>query len=176
MNPVTLLITILLLFGLIGVSLFMAFTRQGKNLYVQLFHRKKYVICHLKHLATDYMDVYRIVPEKDYLTPVSKGIYDLNPNYKLFEWKGRLHFLLEENDVVPKYIQRKDTTEEILIQVNEVRTALNSCAYDELFGKKKEIAIFIACVGLLISILVGVYTVYELQKLNDLLLLVINRK
>ena len=169
MNIITLVIAIIIVLIMAIVVIFFAFTRQGKNIIVKLFQNKKYVVCHLKRDATDFVDIHNIVVRPDYLTKVGKFDYDLNPNYAILKFSGRLHFLLHEGDVVPQYIKRKDTNEEILIQVQEVRTALHNTAYDWLYRKKQNIALLIAFAALALTIIVAVYAAYEISKVNSLL-------
>lgn len=148
---------------------FIAFTRQGKNLRVKYLENKKYVICHIKRASTDFEDIWNIVPEPDYLTTVGKFDYNLNPQYAMMKWKGRLHFHLDEADVIPRYLKRTDSKEEILFQVQEVKTALHNKAYAFLYGKSPNIALIVACVGLGIALLVAVYGIYEIQKISPII-------
>ena len=171
MNGATIIVMVITMFITVGIVLFMAFTRQGKNIYHQIFNSKRYVICHLKTASTDFIHDYRVVPEPTYLTKVRKGTYDLNPIYATLKWRGRLHFNLNENDVIPQYPGRTGSRDEILIQVKEVETALNSSAYDELFKRDRMTALMLAGIALLITILTSIYIIYELSQIKDVLII-----
>jgi ABC-type glycerol-3-phosphate transport system permease component len=165
---IIMIIIIVLLFLFAGLAIaFLMFTRQGKNIVAGYFYNKKYVICHIKKEATDFEDIWKIVPKPDYLTKVGKFDYDLNPNYSILKWKGRLHYLLKEGDVIPQYITRKDTNEEILIQVQEVRTALHNTAYDFLYRKNQNLALLVAFAALALTMIVAVYAAYEISKVDS---------
>lgn len=169
MNYITLISLCVTTTLVIGITLFVSFTRRGKNMLISATKSKKYVICHLRNPNTEFEEVYKIVPSKDYLTHVgTNGVYDLNPRYASMTWKGRLHFTLNQNDVIPMYPNRTSNTDEILIQVREVETALNNKAYDELFKKQSNTVLLLAGIALVISLSVGVYTLYELSQLKSM--------
>jgi hypothetical protein len=81
------------------------------------------------------------------------------------KWKSRLHFYLNEADAIPRYLTRSDSNQEVLMQVQEIKTALHNKAYNFLYGKSPNIALIVACVGMAIAILLAVYGVYEYQKM-----------
>lgn len=153
----------------VGIVFFLAFTRAGKNLTKRLLDSKKYVICHLKRPSTDFDEVHYIIPSPDYLTVVGKFDYNLNPQYAMMKWKGRLHFHLNEGDSIPDYLHRKDSKEEILCQVQEIKTALHNKSYSFFYGKSTNVAMIIAIVACAISILVAIYGIYEIQKISPLI-------
>jgi hypothetical protein len=134
-----------------------------------MLFNKKYVICHLRHASTEFVDVHLVVPSGDFITNVGKGVYNLNPAYAVISYGKRLHFVLNENDVVPAYFSRTNSNQEIIIQVKEVKTALENKAYELLYGKMKDIGFIIACLGLLIAIVVGVYAVYTIQNVSPMI-------
>jgi hypothetical protein len=169
MNPIYIITMLIMFFMLAGIWLYLSFTRAGKNLVTKILFNKKYVICHLKNSSTDFIEIWRIVPEKDFITTVGKGKYNLNPAYALLNFNHRLHFMLSENDVIPQYIKRTNTNDEIVIQVKEVKTALENKAYELLYGKYKDIAMVIACIGLLIAICVSVYAIYTIQNISPMI-------
>lgn len=123
----------------------------------------------MKRQSTDFIDIYKVVPEKDFLTHVANGQYNLNPAYAMMIWKGRLHFLLFENDSIPKYVNRTGSNEEIMFQTKEITTALENRAYDFLYQKNKNIALILAGVGLFISIMVAIYAAYEISQVAPIL-------
>jgi hypothetical protein len=144
---------------------YIAFTRPGKNLITKLLQSKKYVVCHLHSASTDFDEVYLVIPNPDFFTKVGKFDYNLNPNYAIMKWKSRLHFYLNEADAIPRYLTRSDSNQEVLMQVQEIKTALHNKAYNFLYGKSPNIALIVACVGMAIAILLAVYGVYEYQKM-----------
>lgn len=154
---------------IVGVVMFLAFTRVGKNLITRMFDGKKYVICHIKRASTDFEEIYNIVPKPDYYTTVGKYDYNLNPKYALMRWKGRLHFQLNEADAIPVYLNRTEDKAEVLQQVQEIKTALHNKAYNFLYGKAPNIALIIACVACAIAILVAIYGIYEIQKISPMI-------
>jgi len=145
--------------------MYLAFTRPGKNYVTKILQSKRYVVCHLHRAATDFDEVYLVVPKPDFYTTVGKFDYNLNPNYSILKWNARLHFYLNEADAIPRYLTRSDSNIEVLMQVQEIKTALHNKAYNFLYGKSPNIALIIACVGMAIAILVAVYSVYEYQKM-----------
>jgi len=167
-NPVLIISMIISIFVIVIGTLFLFFTRQGKNFLTVMAFNKKYVICHLRREATDFEDVWKVVPKPDYLTTVGKFDYDLNPRYAILKWGRRLHFILHENDAIPQYINREDNNNEILMQVKEIKTALHNKSYDFLYAKNKNIALILCAVGLVISIIVAIYCAYEIQKIAPL--------
>jgi hypothetical protein len=169
MNAIFILLAIIAFFVIVCSGIFLLFTRQGKNLLVQWTKNKKYVVCHIKSASTDFVEIWKVVPAADYLTQIGKYDYDLNPKYAVLVWKGRLHYTLNENDVIPAYLSRLDSKAEILIQVQEVRTALHNKAYDFLYMKNKNIALILCGVGLVIAILVAIYGIYEIQRVAPLI-------
>jgi len=169
MDTVLILVVVLIVALLVLSINTLVFTRQGKNLVVRLTANKKYVIVHLKRAHTDFEDIWNIVPSPDYYTTVGKYDYDLNPQYAVMKWKNRLHFQLNENDAIPQYLSRKDSRDEILVQVREIRTALHNRAYELLFGKSPNIAMIIALIACLISAIIAIYGIYEIQKIAPII-------
>lgn len=170
MNSLVYIITgIIMFFLIVGMTLFLLFTRRGKNITAQIIFNKKYVVCHLTRPASDSEEIHRVVPKSDYMTTVGKYDYDLKPEYALFRWKGRLHYLLEENDAIPKYIKRTDSNQEILMQVQEIKTALHNRSYDFLYAKNKNIALIVACAGMFIAILVAIYAIYKIGQISPMI-------
>jgi hypothetical protein len=165
-----LLVMVMIVLMLMIIPIFwLAFTRPGKNLLIKIFENKKYVICHVKRASTDFEDIWNIIPNPDYFTTVGKFDYNLNPQYAMMKWKGRLHFHIDEGDAIPKYINRKDTPQEILMQVQEIKTALHNKAYNFLYGKSPNIALIIACVACGIALLIAIYGIYEIQKIAPMI-------
>ena len=164
---VAVMVMMVLLVGLSGA--FLMFTRQGKNIVITYIQNKKYVICHVKKASTGFIDEWKVVPKPDYITKVGSYDYDLNPRYAVLEWKKRLHFMINEGDVIPQYLSRTDSNEEILIQVQEVRTALHNTAYDFLYRKNQNLALLVAFAALFLVLIALVYAVYEIQKVDSLL-------
>lgn len=169
MNIVYIVLAIIAFFLIAGIGIFLFFTRIGRNLLTQIVFNKKYVICHVVNENTDFEEIWKVVPKKDSLTKVNKFDYDLNPRYALLRWKGRLHFRINDKDVIPQYVGRTDSNEEILIQVQEIRTALHNNAYDWLYAKKQNIALILCGVALFISLLVAVYAVYKIGQISPMI-------
>lgn len=169
MNIILMFLFLVTIFLIAGVWFVLAFTRSGKNLVIQYTKNRKYVICHMNSTHTDFVEIFKVVPEKDFLTSVGRGVYNLNPNYSALTWKGRQHFIIDEADVIPKYTKRSGTNEEILIQVKETTTALENRAYTILYGKYKDIAFILACVGLLIAAVAAIYASYEISQVSALI-------
>lgn len=167
-----LILVVIVMFVLMLMTLpiiYLAFTRQGKNTVIKYLNNKKYVICHVKRQSTDFDEIWQVVPKPDHYTTVGKFDYDLNSQYAMMKWNGRLHFYLDEADAIPKYIGRKDSKEEILMQVQEIKTALHNKAYNFLYGKSPNIALIIACVACAIALLVAIYGIYEIQKISPMI-------
>ena len=167
MNMITMLIVFLMGFGVIASMLFLTMSRTGKNILTSIAFRKKYVVCHMKNENTGFTEIWKVVPPTDKLTSVGKHHYNLKPEYSIIEWKGRLHFQLSEGDVIPRYLSRTNTKEEILIQVDETDTAINTRAYKIIYGKQKDIALIIGGIALLIALLTAIYAIYSIDKFGS---------
>jgi hypothetical protein len=167
----TILIIVAIITAIIFISTagFLLLTRKGKNIVQEYCNNKKYVVCHVKGESTGYIEDWKVVPKPDYLTPVGPYDYDLHPRYAALSWKKRLHYNLNEGDVIPDYSSRKDTPGEILIQVQEVKTALHNKAYDFLYKKNNNIALIVAFAGWIVTIIVLIYLAYKLTAMTGTL-------
>lgn len=169
MNMIYLLLVVIITIIIASAGIFLFLTRPGKNIVTSILFNKKYVVCHLYNKNTSFEEIWRVVPSPDFMTKVSKFDYCLKPEYAIMRWKGRLHFRLNEADVIPEYPQRKDTKEEVLIQVSEVKTALHNNAYKIIYGKKADIALILCAIALFISIIVALYAVYTIGNISPMI-------
>jgi len=86
------------------------------------------------------------------------------------EWKKRLHFKLNEGDATPEYLTRTYTdVNEILTQVDEIDTAINTRAYKIIYGKKMDIALILCGIALFLSFIVAVYGIYTIGQVTPLI-------
>ena len=161
-------ILILLIFGcVIGLS-FVFFTRQTKNFFISFLpkYKKRYVVCHMIY-QNGMEDVYNVVPNPEGLTQVGKFSYQLIDKYVTLYHKKRAHFVLNENDTVPRHFERQ-TNESIIFQASEIQTALDNEVMAFLFSKKKDIMMLVLMALSVLSIAVMVYTIYEIDKLMSM--------
>jgi len=110
-------------------------------------------------------DIYFVVRNDDGLTKVGRYSYELSDKYITLIFNKRAHFILDENNAIPRHF-KPDINEEIIFQAAEIQTALNNSVMDYLFSKKKDILIiglFCLCI---ISLLAIVYVTYELNGLK----------
>lgn len=164
-NPQQITILILLLFGsIIGMS-FVFFTRQTKNFFISILgkYKKRYVVCHMIY-QNGMEDVFNVVPNAEGMTMVGKYSYQLIDKYVTLYHKKRAHFVLNENDAIPRHFERQ-TNESIIFQASEIQTALNNEVMDFLFSKKKDIMMMVLVFLVIISIAVMAYNIYEINKL-----------
>ena len=169
MNMIYILISVIISILLASTGIFLLLTRPGKNLVTEFLFNKRYVICHLNNKNTGYEQIWKVIPKPDFMTTVGKYDYNLNPNYAIISWKKRLHFKLNEADVIPEYPQRKDTKEEVLIQVSEVKTALHNNAYRIIYGKKADLALILCAIALFIALIVAIYAVYTIGTISPMI-------
>lgn len=169
MNTIYIFISLIIVVLAVGTGVFLFLTRPGKNIVTTYLFNKKYVICHLNNKNTGYEEIWKVVPKPDFMTTVGTYDYNLNPNYAIMSWKKRLHFMLNEADAIPEYPKRKDTKEEVLIQVSEVKTALHNNAYKIIYGKNKDIALILCAVALFISIIVALYAIYTIGTISPMI-------
>lgn len=161
-------------FGIVGLVVMLAYTffpRQTKNFFTRMTKRKRFVVCHMRYTNTTFEDEFVVVPESDYLTEVKKFSYDLNPKYAIGYWKKRLHFVLDENNTIPKHFI-KDDNEEVVFQAMEIQNALNNNVTEYLFTKRKEILImglFIIAIAATIAIVYSIIRINELVEKVDLI-------
>jgi len=109
-------VLILLIFGcIIGLS-FVFFTRQTKNFFIALLpkYKKRYVVCHMVY-QNGMEDVYNVVPNPDGLTKVGDFSYQLIDKYITLHHKKMAHFVLNENNAIPRHFERQ-TNESIIFQ------------------------------------------------------------
>lgn len=150
-------------FILVLANLF--FPRQTLNLYIRMTKRKRFVVCHMRYANTKFEDEFAVVPESDFITKVKSFSYDLNPKYSIGFWKKRLHFVLDENNSIPKHFE-KDNNEEIMFQAMEIQNALNNNVTEYLFTKRKELLI----IGLfIVAIVATLALIYSIVRMNELL-------
>jgi len=168
MNTIYIFIAIIFAVLIASVGVFLTLTRRGKNLIKTMFFNRKYVVCHLQNKNTGFEEVWKVVPNPDFITTVGKFDYNLNPNYAIMSWKKRLHFKLNEADVIPEYPKRTDTNEEVLIQVSEIKTALHNNAYKIIYGKKMDIALIVCGIALFLSLIVAIYAIYTIGTISPL--------
>jgi len=112
-------------------------------------------------------DVYNVVPNPEGLTQVGKFSYQLIDKYVTLYHKKRAHFVLNENDTVPRHFERQ-TNESIIFQASEIQTALDNEVMAFLFSKKKDIMMLVLMALSVLSIAVMVYTIYEIDKLMSM--------
>ena len=161
-------VLILLIFGcIIGLS-FVFFTRQTKNFFIALLpkYKKRYVICHMRY-ANGMEDIFNVVPNPDGLTEIGNYSYKLLDKYITLIHKKRAHFVLDENNAIPRHFE-KQTTESIIFQASEIQTALNNEVMAFLFSKKKDILMAIVLITCVLAIAVMVYTVYKIDSLMSM--------
>lgn len=152
--------------SVVGATMFLFLMRKGKNILADIIFNKKYVVCHLKNENTGFVEIWKVVPPTDKMTKVGNHYYNLNPNYALLSWKNRLHFQLNRGDVIPRYFERTNSKEEILIQVDEIDTAINTKAYKIIYGKEKNITLLICAAALLLALVTAIYAIYTIDKIN----------
>lgn len=169
MNTIYIFLAVIFTVIIASVGIFLFLTRPGKNIIQTILFNKKYVVCHKVNKQTGFEEVWRVVPNPDFITTVGKFDYNLNPRYAILSWKGRLHYRLNENDVIPEYPQRKDTNEEVLIQVSEVKTALHNNAYKIIYGKKADLALILCAIALFLSIIVALYATYTIGNISPMI-------
>lgn len=172
MNAILMIVTMFMGFIVVASIMFLFMTRPGKNIIAEIAFRKKYVICHLKNEHTGFEEIYKVIPPTDRITLVGKHHYNLNPNYATISWKNRLHFVLNDGDVIPRYLDRVNTNEEIIQQVDETDTAINTRAYKIIYGKQKDIALILCAVALMVALLTAVYAIYSVDKMTTALQIV----
>ena len=166
-------ITLLFLGLPIGLLAFayIVFPRKTKNFFMNLLPawKKRYVICHLTYQA-GLVDVFFVIPNKLGLTNVGKFDYLLNEKYAALVFNKRVHYVLNENDSIPKtFIEH--TKEEVIFQTAEIKNALENNVMEYLFSKKKELLI----IGLfIIAIIATLAIAYNIVNVNELKTLVQN--
>ena len=146
----------------ITALIYILFPRQTRNFIVAIRKRKKYVVCHLKRCNTDFIDIYNVVPESDKLTHIDNFDYNLHPKYSVLKYKGRLHFLLNEENSIPATTIQPD----LVFASHEIRDGLNNKVVSELFTRKKDIMLLIMMGLSGVMIIVMLYTVSVLNKVN----------
>lgn len=154
--------------AILVIIVVLALSRYGKNLFNIIFKNRKFVVCHLKLAATDFTDEWLVVPNKDNYTQVGKYHYDLNPKYSVLKHKGRLHFILDENNAIPNHLS-KDNVDDITFQVQELKTALENRASEFLFAKNKNIALILCAIGFVISLLIAIYAIYTIREISPII-------
>jgi len=170
MNMIYILIATIFAVSVAGIAVFFLLTRQGKNIVQTILFNRKYVVCHLQNPNTGFEEVWRVVPPADAITLVGKHHYNLNPKYAIMAWKNRLHFRLSEGDATPEYVGRTYTdTQEILTQVDEIDTAVNTRAYKIIYGKKMDITLILCAIALFISLIVAIYGIYTISQISPLI-------
>lgn len=165
-TQITILI-LLIIASIIGLS-FVFFTRQTKNFFISILgkYRKRYVICHMRY-QNGMEDIYNVVPNPDGLTKVGNYSYQLIDKYVTLYHKKRAHFVLNENDAIPRHFERQ-TNESIIFQASEVQTALDNEVMAFLFSKKKDVMMIIVIFLVILSIATMAYTISEIDKLMNM--------
>lgn len=143
------------------------FRRKIKNTYTAIFDFKKFVVVHVRNPATKFMDTYNVVPNFEGLTSVGEFQYTLRPDNAIMEWKGRLHYLVDKDDTIPKSISER-TSKDVLVSVYQVRSALRSKAYDILYGEQKNIALLVCFIALMITIVIAIYALYTINNISPM--------
>jgi hypothetical protein len=148
---------------------YLIFPRQTKNVLMRIIpsKKKRYVVCYVRY-TSGMQDRFNVVPNLDGLTKVGEYSYQLSDNYVLFSEANRKHFLLFENDVIPKNFLPQ-TEASILFQAAEIQTALNNTVMEYLFSKKKELLILGLFALAAISLLAIIYNIYELRQISAML-------
>ena len=164
MLVIAIMITMFIFMGII----YAVFSRQCKNLFHKIVHAKKFVVCHVKMTSTNFVEEWLVRPAPDYLTKVGKYQYDLNPKYHILEHKGRLHYLLHENDAIPKRVTPY-TNEEILFQVEEIKTALENRAAEWIYRKNNSIALIGMALAWFLTLVALIYLLYKIQQISPIL-------
>lgn len=149
------------------VLVVLRFRRKIHNTYIAWLEHKKFVVVHVQNPATRFSDTFNVVPDFEKTTEVNGFRYCLRKDNAVIEWKGRLHFLVEKDNAIPKTISDR-TVNDVALSVYQIRSALRSKAYDILYGEQKNIAFLIALAALVISLLVAIYAIYTLNHINPL--------
>ncbi len=167
MFNVTIMIFFILFPILVGVGIYVLFPRKTKNILCKLIPawNKRYVVCHMNYQA-GLSDIYNVIPNPQGLTQVGKYSYDLTDKYVCLYFLKRAHFVLDENNSIPRAYS-KPTNEDIIFQAAEIQTALNNNVMEYLFSKKKEVLIIGFFILATINILAIVYNIYAINALQD---------
>ena len=140
------------------------YPRATKNILMKIIPSwyKRYVICHMMY-PSGLSDTYLVVPNPEGLTKVGRNSYMLKEEYSILKYKKRLHYILQEDDVVPVRTiptSRKD----LIFQSAEIQTALDNTVMTYLFKGKAEIILYVV-VGLVI---LNIFIIaYVLMALGD---------
>ena len=167
-NSTQITILILLIIGCVIGLAFVFFTRQTKNFFIAILpkYKKRYVICHMIY-QNGMEDIYNVIPNPEGLTQVGKFSYQLIDKYITLVHKKRAHFVLNENDAIPRHFT-KQNSEDIIFQASEIQTALNNEVMAFLFSKKKDVLMAIVLITCVLAIAVMVYTVYKIDSLMSM--------
>lgn len=168
-NVQNILLLVFLTLGIVIAVLVFLFPRQSKNTFYSIFgkYRKRYVICHMKY-SSGLEEIFNIIPNLKGLTQVGNYSYMLEEKYALMRWKGRLHFLLDEADSVPKHIE-PSSKDDIIYQSAVIQSSIDTSVMDFLFAKKKEILINILIILVIVCILVIIYNIYSIRELGAII-------
>ena len=160
---------LLVIIGFVSLS-YILFTRQMTNLAMRVLPKlkKRYVVCHLRYQA-GLEDIYNVIPNPQGLTKVGSYSYELGDKYVALSFNKRKHYVLQENDTIPKTFEGQ-TDESIIFQAAEIQTALNNTVMEYLFSKKKDILILGLFIIAVAAILCIIYNIYEIAKLKEMIL------
>lgn len=161
-------IVIMLFFLIIAAAIYIAYPRQTKNFVIATVKRKRFVVVHMNLAGTQFKEDYNVVPEKDKLTLIKKFGYDLNEKYATMMWKKRLHYIVDENNSIPKHFTT-DNNEEVLFQAKEIGNALRNDAYEKLFTKKQDLALILCAAFAVLLLVVVIYDAYVIVQANSLM-------
>ena len=167
---------IIALIAMLGILSYIFFTRQTTNFFMKILgkYRKRYVVCHMRYDSGKQED-FLVIPNLQGLTKVGEYLYDLSDKYILLKIKNRKHFLLDENNVIPRYFDEIESKETILFQASEIKTAFVNTVMEYLFSKKKEILIYGLFIVAIAAILTSVYVIYELSNQKEILMYLVSK-
>jgi hypothetical protein len=165
--------TIMLLFMFLPILFlviaFVLFKRKTMNLLMKFIPawKKRYVVCHMNYQA-GMKDIYNVIPNQSGLTQVGKYSYDLAEKYVALTYMKRNHYVLDEENAIPKNYEKYDKNE-IIFQAAEIQTALDNNVMEYLFSKKKELLIIGLFIIATISMLALIYNIIALNELKGLM-------
>jgi hypothetical protein len=114
---------------LMCVGTYFIFPVQCKNLYMLLFKRKEYVVCHVIQTATRKPVTVLAIPDSKngFQTRIwKKKTYNLNPEHSNYAENGRLHFIfLEESNMPLKTSKVEEINDSAIIYKHKGKICLN---------------------------------------------------
>lgn len=162
-----LMFLVLMMFIVPAILLYVLFPRQTKNTITKIIPSKnrRYVVCHMRY-ESGMEAVFHVIPNPEGLTKVENYSYNLKDTYIALRVNRRAHYVLDENNAVPRTFE-KQTNETLIYQAAEIQTALDNSVMDYLFSKKKDILLMGLFILAIICSLFIAYTAYELRSIQD---------